>query len=154
MESQLRMRCINFRLLFKHPPSASILPTHTNNFSNENLTTNSAAPVLLQQAARNLTDTMPPNQMTKGDASRIQAGQVKITAPFMESVYWTDQLASKAKAGGDMSSNGFSARAQSAGDRNSNVNFGTTNTSSGFGNAGIGDGKPGGGGGGGRAGAK
>ena len=92
--------------------------------------------------------------MTKGDASRIQAGQVKFSAPFMESVYWTDQLASKAKAGADMSSNGFSARAQSVGDRNSNVNFGTTNTSSGFGNAGIGDGKPGGGGGGSRAGAK
>jgi hypothetical protein len=91
-----------------HQPQ-SILPTRTNNFSNENLTTNSAAPVLLQRAARNLTDTKPPNQMTKGDASRIQAGQVKFSAPFMESVYWTDQLASKAKAGGDMSSNGFSA---------------------------------------------
>ncbi|KAH8774046.1 hypothetical protein BGZ57DRAFT_928428 [Hyaloscypha finlandica] len=77
---------------------------------------------------------MPPNQMTKGDASRIQAGQ--------------------AKAGGEMCSNGFSARAQSAGDRNSNVNVGTTKSSSGFGNAGIGGGQSGAGSGGGRAGAK
>jgi hypothetical protein len=93
-----------------HQPQ-SILPKHTNNFSNENLTTNSPAQVLLQRAARSLTDMMPPNQMTKGDASRIQAGQVKFSAPFMESGYWIDQLASKAKAGGNMFSNGFSARA-------------------------------------------
>jgi hypothetical protein len=53
-----------------HQPQ-SILPKHTKIFSNENLTTNSPAQVLLQQTARNLTDTMPPNQMTKGDASRI-----------------------------------------------------------------------------------
>jgi uncharacterized membrane protein YgcG len=136
-----------------HQPQ-SILPTHTNNFLNQNLTTNSPAPVLLQRAARSFTDTMPPNQMTKGDASRIQAGQVKFSAPFMESVYWTDQLTSKAKAGGNMSSNGFSARAQSAGDRNSNVNVGTTKSSSGFGNAGIGGGQSGAGSGGGSVGAK
>ena len=97
---------------------------------------------------------MPPNQMTKGDASRIQAGQVEFSAPFIESVYWTDRFASKDKAGGEMCSNGFSARAQSAGDRNSNVNVGTTKSSSGFGNAGIGGGQPGAGSGGGRAGAK
>ncbi|KAI1807501.1 hypothetical protein F4811DRAFT_549878 [Daldinia bambusicola] len=40
---------------------------------------------------------MGKNEMTKSDASRIQSGQ--------------------AKSGGDMSSKGFAARAQSAGDR-------------------------------------
>ncbi|KAI4673853.1 uncharacterized protein J4E84_010850 [Alternaria hordeiaustralica] len=39
--------------------------------------------------------------MTQGDASRIQSGQ--------------------AKSGGDISSGGFAARAQSAGDRNANA---------------------------------
>ncbi|KAI4605945.1 hypothetical protein J4E83_010371 [Alternaria metachromatica] len=39
--------------------------------------------------------------MTQGDASRIQSGQ--------------------AKSGGDMSSGGFAARAQGAGDRNANA---------------------------------
>ncbi|GAB0133620.1 hypothetical protein EsDP_00002024 [Epichloe bromicola] len=41
---------------------------------------------------------MPAHQMSKADASRIQSGQ--------------------ARNGGDMSSSGFAARAQAAGDRN------------------------------------
>ncbi|KAK5459557.1 hypothetical protein LTS15_003686 [Exophiala xenobiotica] len=42
------------------------------------------------------------DQMTKSDAARIQSSQ--------------------AKSGGDMSSSGFPARAQGAGDRNANAN--------------------------------
>lgn len=44
---------------------------------------------------------MPPHQMTKEDASRIQSGT--------------------AKNGGDMSSGGWAAKAQSLGDRNDNA---------------------------------
>ncbi|KIW51742.1 hypothetical protein PV05_10428 [Exophiala xenobiotica] len=50
------------------------------------------------------------NQMTKSDASRIQSSQ-----------YRAHRRASQAKSGSDMSSSGFAARAQSAGDRNANV---------------------------------
>ncbi|KJK86982.1 hypothetical protein H633G_09164 [Metarhizium anisopliae BRIP 53284] len=53
---------------------------------------------------------MPGNQMTKSDSSRIQSSQ--------------------AKGGNDMSSGGFAARAQSAGDRHDN------NQHSGSGNGG------------------
>ncbi|KAK1459585.1 hypothetical protein CMEL01_02584 [Colletotrichum melonis] len=45
-----------------------------------------------------------PNQMTKDDASRIQSSQNK--------------------GGKDMSSGGFAARAQGAGDRNANAGVG------------------------------
>ncbi|KAK0371835.1 hypothetical protein CLIM01_10804 [Colletotrichum limetticola] len=45
-----------------------------------------------------------PNQMTKDDASRIQSSQDK--------------------GGKDMSSGGFAARAQGAGDRNANAGVG------------------------------
>ncbi|KAI0005247.1 hypothetical protein F4779DRAFT_52334 [Xylariaceae sp. FL0662B] len=44
---------------------------------------------------------MPESKMSKSDASRIQSSQ--------------------AKSGGDMTSGGFAARAQSAGDRNQNA---------------------------------
>ncbi|KAF5121111.1 hypothetical protein E5D57_013447 [Metarhizium anisopliae] len=47
---------------------------------------------------------MPGNQMTKSDSSRIQSSQ----SP------------EQAKGGNDMSSGGFAARAQSAGDRHDN----------------------------------
>ncbi|KAI1319973.1 hypothetical protein F5Y16DRAFT_390425 [Xylariaceae sp. FL0255] len=63
------------------------------------------------------TFTMGKNAMTQSDAQRIQSSQVK--------------------SGGDMSSGGFAARAQSAGDRNANAAQGTTTqaqTTSGHGN--------------------
>jgi len=56
--------------------------------------------------------------MTKSDASRIQSSQVRVPLPWQ---YRAHRRASQAKSGSDMSSSGFAARAQSAGDRNANV---------------------------------
>ncbi|KAF7896539.1 hypothetical protein EAF00_006553 [Botryotinia globosa] len=56
-----------------------------------------------------------PIQMTKDDASRIQSTQ--------------------ARGGNDMSSSGFAARAQGAGDRNANAGGAATNQGTGGGNA-------------------
>ncbi|KAH8168255.1 hypothetical protein LIA77_11984 [Sarocladium implicatum] len=49
-----------------------------------------------------------PNQMSQKDASRIQNMKLNIT---------------KAQGGKNMSSGGFAARAQSAGDRNANSGY-------------------------------
>jgi hypothetical protein len=63
------------------------------------------------------------NPMSKGDASRIQSTQVS----FSTIIHWfpswprADVLFLQDKSGGDMSSGGFAARAQGAGDRNANA---------------------------------
>ncbi|KAL6695761.1 hypothetical protein J3F84DRAFT_375163 [Trichoderma pleuroticola] len=54
---------------------------------------------------------MPKGQMSKSDSSRIQSSQIhSYTCTCIDS-------ATRAKAGGDLSSSGFAARAQSAADR-------------------------------------
>jgi hypothetical protein len=58
------------------------------------------------------------NQMTKDDASRIQSTQVTLTIELTISI---STNCSQAKSGGDMSSGGFAARAQGAGDKNANT---------------------------------
>jgi hypothetical protein len=68
---------------------------------------------------------MPDNssskgQMTQSDASRIQSSQVCWKS---DSIPSTDTRL-QAQGGKDMSSEGFAARAQSAGDRNVNANSG------------------------------
>ncbi|GAM88642.1 hypothetical protein ANO11243_066760 [Dothideomycetidae sp. 11243] len=74
-----------------------------------------------------------PNQMSQSDASRVQSTQ--------------------AKSGGDMSSSGFAARAQGAGDRNANQSGGAGGGGHTSANSGGGAKSSGGGGGGGNAGA-
>jgi hypothetical protein len=63
------------------------------------------------------------NPMSKDDASRIQSTQV--SSPTL--IHWfllcsrSDMLFLQDKSGGNMSSGGFAARAQGAGDRNANA---------------------------------
>ncbi|KAK0115594.1 hypothetical protein ONS95_000133 [Cadophora gregata] len=64
-----------------------------------------------------------PGQMSKGDSSRIQFSQ--------------------AKSGGDMSSSGFAARAQSAADRSGNFGGGASGNSNSGGGRGSGNGSSG-----------
>lgn len=89
--------------------------------------------------------------MTKDDASRVQSSQVSLAHLLWKFEPSLTNRFSQAKAGNDMSSNGFAARAQSAGDRNANINASTNSSSSNTvnrgGNAGVGNG-------GGRAGSK
>jgi len=56
--------------------------------------------------------------MTQADAAHIQASQVS----YPTDISMTVLICVKAKTGNDMSSSGFAARAQSAGDRNVNSN--------------------------------
>ena len=56
------------------------------------------------------------SSMTKSDSSRIQSSQVMKAGPLQH--FHPSQLTdSQARGGGNMSSTGFAARAQSAGDR-------------------------------------
>ena len=68
---------------------------------------------------------MPSQQMEKSDSSRIQSSQV-IAIEFHPVFYVCslDNISKQAKSGGDMSSRGFAARAQSAADRNNNLSTG------------------------------
>lgn len=68
--------------------------------------------------------------MTQGDGARIQSAQVSLPD---SSAHGIDLTLSKAKSGGDMSSGGFAARAQSAGAHNAN------NAASSGGNTGAGN---------------
>ncbi|UQC74755.1 uncharacterized protein CLUP02_01407 [Colletotrichum lupini] len=77
-----------------------------------------------------------PNQMTKDDASRIQSGQVRhfppppvVSTSLPEIIRvlmpaGRDSVKTMDKGGKDMSSGGFAARAQGAGDRNANAGVG------------------------------
>lgn len=58
--------------------------------------------------------------MSQSDASRIQSAQVS-AIPFHAPVCIDRTAWCEAKGGKDMSSSGFAARAQSAGDRNANA---------------------------------
>jgi hypothetical protein len=69
-----------------------------------------------------------PNEMSKSDSSRIQSSQVRFRRGIHDTL--TD-LSWQAKAGGDMSSGGFSARAQGAGDRNANAGGNNNNNAGG-----------------------
>jgi hypothetical protein len=71
------------------------------------------------------------NPMTKNDSSRIQSTQVRyITLHSYHRAYCL-----QARGGHDMSSSGFAARAQSAGDRHTNTgNQGSNNAANSGGN--------------------
>lgn len=56
--------------------------------------------------------------MTQSDASRVQSTQVSFDFIFASNII---DLTLKARGGGNMSSSGFAARAQGAGDRNANT---------------------------------
>ena len=73
------------------------------------------------------------HKMTKEDASHIQSTQVYSKTPFIHQCY--KLMLWQAKSGGDMSKDGFAARAQAAGDRNTNTGL----TGQGSGNQGSGD---------------
>ena len=90
----------------------------------------------------NLTHTiMPSNQMSKSDSSRIQSSQVR---PFPYSTSNIPLKLFQATGGKNMTSGGFAARAQSAGDRNANSASSSSGKGSGYGSVGSGGDKGGG----------
>lgn len=62
--------------------------------------------------------------MTSSDASRIQGGQVRVTNLCGGRSGTQADIPLQAKSGGDMSSGGFAARAQSAAAHNANAGAG------------------------------
>ena len=69
--------------------------------------------------------------MTKADSERIQSTQVRLPVEPVSKVHTNADATMKAQGGKDMSSGGFAARAQSAGDRNDNASTGNTSNAGG-----------------------
>jgi len=67
---------------------------------------------------------MPKQDMSKSDAMRVQSTQVSIHSSKCRNLWKLTNKPFQAKNGGDMSANGFAARAQAAGDRLANSNNG------------------------------
>jgi hypothetical protein len=67
---------------------------------------------------------MPQQDMTKSDSRRVQSSQVSNLSIWNSNREYQLTKLLQAKGGNDMSSNGFAARAQAAGDKHANSNNG------------------------------